>query len=95
MDINSQPDPEERLHRFYALASAALGIFSLCAAVVPALGCMVGILGIFLGILGRKSDRKTMSGFGISLSVIGMLTAIIYSLLVYYAKYSDLAGNLL
>lgn len=87
MDINSQPDPDERLHRFYALASAALGIFSMCAAVIPAIGCIVGIFGIFLGILGRKSDRKKMAGFGVSLSVIGMLTAVIYSILVYYAKY--------
>jgi hypothetical protein len=95
VDINSQPDPEERLHRFYALGSAALGVFSLCAAVIPALGCMAGGLGIFLGILGRKSDRRTMAGFGISLSVIGVLTALIYSFLVYYAKYSNLAGSFL
>ncbi len=87
MDINSQPDPQERLHRFYALASAALGIFSLCAAVIPALGCVIGALGIFTGIWGRRSDRKRTAVVGISLSVIGLLTAILYSFLVYFSEY--------
>jgi hypothetical protein len=87
VDINSQPDPEERLHRFYALGSAALGVFSLCAAVIPALGCIMGMVGIFLGILGRKSDKKAMTGLGISLSIIGTLTAFIYSILVYFAEF--------
>ena len=87
MDINSQPDPEERLNRFYALASAALGLISLCSAIVPALGCVMGAVGIFLGFLGRKSDRNKMAVVGISLSIVGILTAILYSFLVYYAKY--------
>jgi hypothetical protein len=87
VDINSEPDPEERLYRFYAVASAALGVLSLCAAVLPALGCVMGAFGIWIGIYGRKSDRKIVATVGISLSIIGVLTAILYSLLVYFAEY--------
>jgi hypothetical protein len=90
VDINSQPDPQERLHKFYALASVALGIFSLCAAVIPALGCVIGAFGVLTGIWGRRSDRNRMAVVGISLSVIGMLTAILYSFLVYFSEYGVL-----
>ena len=87
MDINSEPDPEERLHRFYAVASAALGVLSLCSAIIPALGCVMGGFGIVAGVYGRRSDRKTTAAVGMSLSVIGVMTAIIYSFLVYFAEY--------
>ncbi len=81
-------DPEERTNKFYALASAALGILSLCGGfVVPAFGAILGILGIVLGILGRKSENRRSATVGIALSIIGLLTAIIYSVLLYMAKY--------
>jgi hypothetical protein len=90
VDINSQPDPQERLYRFYALASVALGIFSLCAAVIPALGCVIGLFGILAGIGGRNSDRVRMAMVGISLSTIGIMTAILYSFFVYFSDYGVL-----
>jgi hypothetical protein len=80
-------DPEERTNKFYALASAALGLFSLCAALIPILGALLGLLGIGLGILGRRSENRRAATAGIGLSVIGLLTAIIYSILVYRATY--------
>ncbi len=80
-------DPEERTNKFYALASAALGVLSLCSGLVPVLGTVLGILGIVLGVLGRKSENKRAATVGIGLSIIGLLTAIIYSMLVYMARY--------
>ena len=81
-------DPEERTNKLYALASAALGILSLCGGgLVPIFGSILGILGIILGILGRRSENKRAATFGIALSIIGLLTAIIYSILVYMARY--------
>jgi hypothetical protein len=80
-------DPEERTNKFYALASAGLGILSLCGALIPIFGTFLGILGIILGILGRRSENKRSATVGIALSIIGLLTAIIYSVLVYMAKY--------
>ncbi|MBI5944364.1 MAG: hypothetical protein HY864_08355 [Chloroflexi bacterium] len=80
-------DPEERLNKFYALASAALGILSLCGGlIVPAFGTILGILGIILGVLGRRSENKRSATVGIALSVIGLLTAMIYSILLYIAS---------
>ena len=79
-------DPEERTNKFYALASAALGLFSLCGALIPIFGSILGVLGIILGVLGRRSENKRAATVGIALSVIGLLTAIIYSILVYMAS---------
>ena len=80
-------DPEERTNRFYALASAALGLFSLCGGVIPIFGIILGTLGIVLGVLGRRSENKRAATVGIGLSIVGLLTAIIYSILVYRATY--------
>lgn len=80
-------DPEERMNKFYALASAALGVLSLCGGLVPLWGTVLGILGIVCGVLGRRSERKRSATVGIALSSIGALTAIIYSLLLYFSKY--------
>lgn len=80
-------DPEERSNKFYALASAALGILSLCGGfVVPILGTILGVLGIVLGVFGRRSENRRSATVGIGLSIIGLLTAIIYSILLYAAS---------
>ena len=81
-------DPEERSNKFYALASAALGVLSLCGGfVVPILGTILGILGIVLGILGRRSENKRSATVGIGLSIFGLLTAVIYSIVLYTASF--------
>ena len=80
-------DPEERTNKFYALASAALGVLSLCGGLVPIFGTILGMLGIVLGVLGRRSENKRIATVGIALSIIGLLTAIIYSVLLYMARY--------
>jgi hypothetical protein len=80
-------DPEERMNKFYALMSAALGVLSLCTGLIPMLGTIFGVGGIILGILGRRSENKRMALAGIVLSIIGLLTAIIYSVLLYVDRY--------
>lgn len=80
-------DPEERTNKFYALASAGFGLISLCGGLVPIFGSVTGILGIVLGILGRRSENKRIATVGIAFSAIGLMTAIIYSLLVYFSMY--------
>lgn len=80
-------DPEERLNKFYALASAALGLLSLCGGLaVPAFGAILGVLGVVSGALGRRSENKRSATVGIALSIIGLLTAIIYSILLFIAS---------
>jgi hypothetical protein len=80
-------DPEERTNKFYALASAAFGILSWCGALIPIVGIILGVLGIVLGIFGRRSENKRAATAGIALSIIGLLTALLYSILVYRATY--------
>jgi hypothetical protein len=80
-------DPEERLNKIYAIASPALGVLSLCLGLIPILGTGLGILGVILGIFGRRSEFKKAATVGIGLCVIGVLTAIIFSILVYMETY--------
>jgi hypothetical protein len=80
-------DPEERLNKYYALLSAGLGVLSLCAGLIPIAGTVLGIAGIIFGMLGRRSESKRMATVGIILSIVGVLTAIIYSILLYRVKY--------
>jgi len=80
-------DPEERLNKFYAIASAALGVLSLCTGLIPLLGILLGGGGIFLGMFGRRSEYQRVAVVGIGLSIIGLLTAVIFSILVYVETY--------
>lgn len=80
-------DPEERMNKFYALLSAGLGVLSLCAGLIPIAGTVLGIAGIVFGMLGRRSESKRMATVGLILSIVGVLTAVIYSILLYRAKY--------
>jgi len=81
----SSLDPEERMNKFYALLSAALGILSLCASILPGCGGAMAVGGIVFGILGRRSENRRTATVGIALSVIGLLTAIIYVVFVQIA----------
>jgi len=78
-------DPEERMNKFYALLSAALGILSLCASILPGCGAPLAIGGIVFGILGHRSENRKTATVGIALSVIGLLTAIVYVVFVQIA----------
>jgi len=77
-------DPEERTNQFLALFSAALGILSLCGALLPICGAGLAVLGLISGWLGIKSDYEKIAIVGIILSAIGLLTAIIYPLLLRF-----------
>jgi hypothetical protein len=82
-DYNSL-DPEERTNKYWALFSIALGVISLCAALVPICGSAGSLLGIGLGLLGLRSDQnRTMAKIGISVSVIGLLISIVYSIMLF------------
>ena len=82
-------DPEERLNKLYALLSAGLGILSLCASILPACGAPMALAGIIFGVLGRRSESRRTALFGMALSIIGLLTAVIYVIFVRIASSPD------
>ncbi len=82
-DYNSL-DPEERTNKYWALFSIALGILSLCAALVPICGSASSLLGLGLGMLGLRSDEnRRMAKIGISVSALGLLISIVYSMMLF------------
>ena len=74
-------DPEERTNKFMALFSIGLGIISLCAALIPMCGGASSLLGIGLGLFGLRSENRKLAMIGISVSILGLLISIVYSIL--------------
>ncbi len=79
-------DPQLRTARFFAIASPALGLISLCAAVIPVCGGIASVLGIILGLSSLKTEHSKSAVFGVAISVLGLLIAITYALFIYFFK---------
>ena len=56
-----------------AIAGLVLGITSLLAWLLPLLGYPVSIVGIIMGALGKKSEKKNIAIVGLVLSIIGLV----------------------
>jgi hypothetical protein len=79
-------DPELRNARFFAIASPALGLISLCAAVIPVCGGVTSLLGVILGMISLKTEHSRSAIAGVAISVLGMLITITYTLFLYFFK---------
>jgi len=85
VDPNSL-DPELRFARFYAIAAAALGVISLCVAIIPICGGITSTLGILLGIVSLKTEKSKTAIAGVLISVLGILITIIYIMILLLHK---------
>jgi NADH:ubiquinone oxidoreductase subunit 4 (subunit M) len=75
-------DPEVRTKRYLAIISAAFGLISIFAALLPGCGGFIGLAGVILGFLAVKSEMRKVAILGIVLSAMGMLTALGYQVLL-------------
>jgi uncharacterized membrane protein len=71
----------EKQHTGKALASMILGIVSLITWLIPLFGAPTSIIGLILGIIGRKSQSKGKATVGIVLSSIALIVNIINGVL--------------
>ena len=83
VDPNSL-DPELRTAKFLSLASAALGVMSLCLAIVPLCGGVASVLGIVLGLFSLKTENSKTALAGVIISILGIVVSIVYSLFLYF-----------
>lgn len=79
-------DPELRSARFFAIASPALGLLSLCVAIIPVCGGVASLLGILLGMISLRTERSKSAMTGVALSILGLLITITYTLVLLYFK---------
>jgi len=80
-------DPELRFSRLYAIASAAIGVISLCMGVIPICGVSAGLAGVILGILSLRTENTKTAMAGIAISSVGVFAALIYVIgVVYFGK---------
>ena len=73
-------DPELRTARILHLASAALGVMSLCLAIVPVCGGVASVLGIIFGLYSLKTEHSKTALAGVIISGLGLLVTIVYAL---------------
>ncbi|PKN95033.1 MAG: hypothetical protein CVU44_04270 [Chloroflexi bacterium HGW-Chloroflexi-6] len=76
-------DPEERTNKILAIASAALGVLSLCMSVVPICGGTTALTGIGLGLFGMRSESRRTAIFGIGASILGILISVVYMVVLF------------
>jgi len=76
-------DPELRTAKLYALASAALGVISLCAAIIPLCGGTASFLGIGFGLLSLRTENSGVAKAGIGISILGFLISVIYAIFMF------------
>lgn len=79
-------DPELRFARTYAISSAALGLISLCASIIPICGAMSSVLGIILGLISLKTERSKTAIAGIAISILGVLITVIYFIVLAFFR---------
>ena len=77
-------DPELRYAKFFAIASPALGLLSLCLAIIPVCGGVFSVLGVILGFASLKIEHSRSAVAGVAISVLGMLITITYALFLYF-----------
>lgn len=87
MDVDpASLDPQLRTARFLAIASPALGLISLCAAIIPVCGGVASLLGIILGLFSLRTERSKSAIAGVVISILGMLIAITYALFLLFFR---------
>jgi hypothetical protein len=85
VDPNSL-DPQLRTARFFAIASPALGLISLCGAIIPVCGGVASLLGIILGFSSLKTEHSKSAVAGVAISILGMLITITYTMFLLFFK---------
>jgi hypothetical protein len=85
VDPNSL-DPELRTARFLAIASAALGLMSLCLAIIPACGGIVSLLGVVCGAYSLRTENSGTARAGVIISILGVVITLVYALFLVFFK---------
>ena len=85
VDPNSL-DPELRTAKFLALASAALGLMSLCLAIIPACGGTASVIGMIAGLFSLRTENSKTALAGVIFSGLGVVITIVYALFLLFFK---------
>lgn len=67
-----------------AIASLVVGVFNLCAWLIPLCGCPLSLVGIGLGAVSVQSSKRNLAVIGIVLSALALLLAICNSIIGAY-----------
>ena len=79
-------DPELRTARFFAIASPALGLLSLCIAIIPVCGGITSLLGLILGLVSLRTEHNQSAVAGVAISSLGILITVTYVIFLLFFK---------
>jgi hypothetical protein len=79
-------DPELRTARLLAIASPALGLVSLCLAIIPICGGVASILGVVFGLYSLRTERSNTALAGVIISGLGIIVTIVYTLFLTFLQ---------
>jgi hypothetical protein len=79
-------DPQLRTARFNAIASAALGLISLCVSIIPVCGGVASILGVILGFSSLKTEQSKTAIAGVIISILGLVITVTYAAFLLFFK---------
>lgn len=71
-----QTEVPDSSKNWMGIVSLVIGVVGLCAWIIPLIGCPATIIGIVLGVLGLKSEQRTLSIVGIVLCSLMLLVSI-------------------
>ena len=87
MDVDpSSQDPDLQIANFLAIASASLGLLSICLAIIPACGGVASILAVVLGLYSLKTEHSKTAIVGVTLATLGILITIVYTLFLLFSQ---------
>ena len=87
MDVDPNSlDPELRTAKFLAIASPALGLMSLCLAIIPVCGGIASVLGVVFGLYSLRTEHSKTALAGVIISGLGILVTIVYALFLTYLQ---------
>ena len=87
MDVDpSSQDPDLQIANFLAIASASLGLLSICLAIIPVCGGVASILAVVLGLYSLKTEHSKTAIVGVTLATLGILITIVYTLFLLFIQ---------
>lgn len=78
-----------------AIISLVAGILSLCGSLFAPLGCVMAAAAIVFGILGLRSDKRTLAMIGLVVGGLGIVLSLVFGLIAIFGLLGPSMGNLL
>ena len=89
----ASPTGRDGTKDWMAIVSLVCGVLSLCGLFFAPVGCIFSVASIVLGVLGLKSNQRTLAIIGLIIGGIGVLISIVTGIIWVLALLGPSIGN--